>query len=146
MMSMEVGKRAAPSLLYCVKRLELAIKSRFDEMLRDAGVTTPQYTALTVLAQGDGISAAQLARDSFVTPQSVADMLRLLEGRGLIRRAPNPRNGREVLVHITDAGRALLVRFADAEADLERRLVTGLTDGQVREFRTTVTGMWELLR
>ena len=52
----------------------------------DAGITALQYTSLTVLERHDGLSAAQLARDSFVTAQSIADVVRSLENRGLVRR------------------------------------------------------------
>jgi DNA-binding MarR family transcriptional regulator len=70
------------SLLYLIKRTELAVRARLEELLKPAGITALQYTALTVLQRRDGISAAQLARDSFVTAQSMADMVRALERRG----------------------------------------------------------------
>ncbi|SEM56244.1 MarR family winged helix-turn-helix transcriptional regulator [Streptacidiphilus jiangxiensis] len=138
--------RSEPSLLYAAKRLELAIRAHLDDMLRESGVTTMQYTALTVLAHRDGISAAQLARDSFVTPQSMADMLRLLDSRGLISRRPNPESKRELLVHITDEGRELLTTYADAAAAIENRMTDGLSARQVTEFRTAIHAMWEHLR
>ncbi|MCX4538069.1 MarR family winged helix-turn-helix transcriptional regulator [Streptomyces sp. NPDC002596] len=134
-----------PSLLYLVKRLELAIRAQLDEMLRDSGVTTLQYTALTVLAHRDGISAAQLARDSFVTPQSMADMLRLLDNCGLIRREPNPQSKREVLVHISDAGRAFLRDYAAPVAELEDRVLEGLTPAEAAAFRSALQTGWQRL-
>jgi len=135
-----------PSLLYAVKQLELVVRARLDDMLRGSGVTTPQYTALTVLAHRDGISAAQLARDSFVTPQSMAEMLRLLERRGLVRRSPNPASRRELRVHLTDEGRALMASYDDALAALERELTEGLTAAEVAAFRRTVATLWDSAR
>lgn len=102
-----------PSLLYLVKQLELAVRARLDELVRSAGITALQYTALTVLERHDGLSAAQLARDSFVTAQSMADMVRALESRGLIRRERNAGNRRELLIRLTPEGRALLAAVAD---------------------------------
>lgn len=136
---------ASPSLLYVVKRLELAIRARLDDMLKGSGVTTVQYTALTVLAHRDGISIAQLARDSFVTPQAMADMLRALESREMIRREPNPRSRRELLVHLTDTGRELLRTYADAAAELEERMLAGLGDAEVAAFRKALTSSWHAL-
>ena len=139
-------QRSEPSLLYAAKRLELAIRARLDEMLHECEVTTLQYTALTVLAHQDGISAAQLARDSFVTPQSMGDMLKLLEARHLIHRSPNPASRRELLVYITDEGRALLEKYDDAVAQIERRMADGLSAREVARFREVISGMWERLR
>lgn len=131
--------KAPPSLLYMVKRLELAVRSGLEELVRPAGVTALQYTALTVLDRHDGLSAAQLARDSFVTAQSMADMVRALEGRGLIRRERNPANRRELLIHLTDAGRDLLADLAEPVRRLEERMLGDLTPRQVEQFRQALS-------
>ena len=94
------------SLLYAVKQVELVIRARLDDLLKPAGVTVLQYTALTVLERHDRLSAAELARRSFVTAQSMADMVGSLESRDLIRRERNPRNRRERLIFLTGVGPA----------------------------------------
>ena len=50
------GREPASSLLiYQLKQLELAVRARLDEIVRPAGLTTQQYTALTVLERRDGL-------------------------------------------------------------------------------------------
>ncbi|MBL7620764.1 MarR family transcriptional regulator [Frankia sp. AgB1.8] len=132
-------------MLYSVKRLELAVRAGLDDVLRASGVTTLQYTALTVLERSGEVSAARLARDSFVTPQSMADMLRTLEERGLIRRETNPRNRRESLVQLTAAGSRLLARFAGPVADLERRMTGSLTAAELDQVQASLREMWRAL-
>ncbi|MFF4488102.1 MarR family winged helix-turn-helix transcriptional regulator [Streptomyces sp. NPDC001544] len=139
------GTRIRPSLLYMVKQVELVVRARLDELVKPAGITALQYTALTVLERHDGLSAAQLARDSFVTAQSMADLVRSLEGRGLVRRERNPRNRRELLILLTDAGRELLAGFADPVRELEERMVSGLTAGQEEQFRQALAKTWQAL-
>ncbi|MEV0181659.1 MarR family transcriptional regulator [Streptomyces sp. NPDC050625] len=129
------GEETGPSLLYLLKRAELVVRARLEELLRPAGITALQYTALTVLERRDGVSAAQLARDSFVTAQSMADMVRALEGRGLIRREPNSRNRREKVILLTDAGRELLAEYAEPARRLEERMVQDLRPDEVEQFR-----------
>ncbi len=73
-------------LLYLVKQVELAIRAHLDTLLRPAGLTALQYTALTVLERHADISSSQLARNSFVTAQSMADIVTALQRRGLIER------------------------------------------------------------
>ncbi|WP_327417326.1 MarR family winged helix-turn-helix transcriptional regulator [Streptomyces sp. NBC_01233] len=133
------------SLLYLVKRTELAVRARLEELLKPAGITALQYTALTVLERHDGISAAQLARDSFVTAQSMADMVRALESRGLIHREPNPANRRERLILLADAGRRLLEEYAEPARGLEGRMVADLTDEEVEQFREALNRTWRSL-
>ncbi|MGW1777660.1 MarR family winged helix-turn-helix transcriptional regulator [Streptomyces sp. NPDC002143] len=137
--------RAPPSLLYMVKQVELVVRSHLDELVKPSGITALQYTALTVLERHDGLSAAQLARDSFVTAQSIADLVRSLEGRGLIRRERNPRNRRELLILLTDEGRELLDRHAGPVRELEERMVRALTAHQSEQFRTALSKAWHAL-
>lgn len=124
-----------PSLLYVLKQLELTVRSRLDEILKSAGITALQYTALTVLDHHDGLSPAQLARDSFVTPQSTADLIANLERRNLVRRDRNPHNRRELVVSLTSAGRRLLAEYATAVGDLERDMTAHLNPNDVERFR-----------
>lgn len=137
--------KASPSLLYMVKQVELVVRSHLDELVKPSGITALQYTALTVLERHDGLSAAQLARDSFVTAQSTADLVRSLEGRGLVRRERNPRNRRELLILLTDAGRELLARHEGPVRELEERMVRDLTTHQTEQFRQALTRSWHAL-
>ncbi|MDL5205516.1 MarR family transcriptional regulator [Streptomyces sp. ALI-76-A] len=137
--------KAAPSLLYMVKQVELVVRSHLDELVKPSGITALQYTALTVLERHDGLSAAQLARDSFVTAQSIADLVRSLENRGLVRRERNPRNRRELLILLTDTGRELLARHAEPVRELEERMVRDLTPHQTQQLRQALTQAWHAL-
>ncbi|MFD5626676.1 MULTISPECIES: MarR family winged helix-turn-helix transcriptional regulator [unclassified Streptomyces] len=137
--------KASPSLLYMVKRVELVVRSHLDELVRPEGITALQYTSLTVLERHDGLPAAQLARDSFVTAQSVADVVRALENRGLVRRERNPGNRRELLIHLTDEGRDLLARFAVPVRELEERMVRDLTPHQTDQLRQALSRAWHAL-
>lgn len=134
-----------PSLLYAVKRLELIIRAHLDEMLTHSGVTTLQYTALTVLEHRDGISAAQLARDSFVTPQAMADMLRALEQRRLISRSANPASRRERLVYLTLEGRQLLADYASSAESIAQQMISSLTPHEAAVFRRSLASAWAAL-
>jgi DNA-binding MarR family transcriptional regulator len=131
-----------PSLLYLVKQLELSVRARLNDLVRPAGVTALQYTALTVLERHDGLSTAKLARDSFVTAQAMADMIATLEGRGLIRRERNPDNRRELLIYLTGAGKALLAELAEPVRRLEERMV-GEVDPD--DLRQALTSAWRAL-
>ncbi|WP_329223092.1 MarR family transcriptional regulator [Streptomyces sp. NBC_01485] len=128
-----------------VKQVELVARSHLDELVKPSGITALQYTALTVLERHDGLSAAQLARDSFVTAQSIADLVRTLERRGLIRRVRNPRNRRELLILLTEEGRELLDRHAEPVRELEQRMVRELTPHQTEQLRTALSKAWHAL-
>ena len=139
---MPYSRSMSASLLYLVKQLELSVRARLNDLVRPAGITALQYTALTVLERHDGLTTAKLARDSFVTAQTMADMVATLEGRGLIRRERNPGNRRELHIYLTDEGAALLADLAGPVARLEERLVR---DIDPEAFRHILTSAWQSL-
>jgi DNA-binding MarR family transcriptional regulator len=127
--------RPEPMLLYLVKQVELAIRAHLDDLLRPSGLTALQYTALTVLERHRDMSSAQLARNSFVTAQSMADMITALEGRGLIERHRDRSDRRRLVVALTAGGRDLLDRYRDQVNALEEQMVGGLTKAQTASLR-----------
>jgi DNA-binding MarR family transcriptional regulator len=124
-----------PMFMYLVKQLELAIRSRLDDIIRPSGLTALQYTALTVLERHPDMSTAQLARNSFVTSQSMADMITNLESRGLIQRNRDQADRRRLVVALTPEGRQLLDRNRDAVTEMEAQMVAGLTHTQITRLR-----------
>ena len=125
----------APLTLYLVKRLELVIRALLDDALRPLGLTTLQYTALSVLEASGALSSAQLARRSFLRPQTMHEMVLALEKRGLIARTPKAGNKRVLLAGLTDAGRGLLADCAPPVAEVEQALLAGMSPGQRATFR-----------
>ncbi|WP_405767245.1 MarR family winged helix-turn-helix transcriptional regulator [Streptomyces sp. NBC_01538] len=124
-----------PLTIYLVKQLELAIRSFMDEALRPFGLTTFQYTALTVLQHRGTLSSAQLARRSFVRPQTMHEIVRSLEERGLIERAHAPGNRRTMEARLTREGKELLAACAPAVQKLEDRLLHGMPEKRRSAFR-----------
>lgn len=109
-------------LVYQFVRAEHELRVVLDNALRDFGVTLTQWTVLTLLLHEPGLSAADLARRSFISQQGVAGILARLERAGLVARTPHPTHGRIVAVTITSAGRALVTYGDEQVAALEARL------------------------
>jgi DNA-binding MarR family transcriptional regulator len=129
---------AGPGLLYLVKQLELAVRARLDEVLRPVSLTPLQYTALTVLERRSGLTTAELARNSFVTDQAMADMVVALERRGFIVREGDPRDRRRRVIGLTGPGSAVLDQVRDDVAALEERMVARLNPRDAARFREYV--------
>jgi DNA-binding MarR family transcriptional regulator len=133
-----VTSTSRPSLLYAVKQVELAVRAHLDELLKPSGITALQYTALTVLRRRDGLSSAQLARNSFVTAQSMSDLVTALERRGLITRRRDPANRRRMVISLTDAARELLAEYDEPVQALEERMLSALTARQRDSLRSSL--------
>jgi DNA-binding MarR family transcriptional regulator len=127
-----VGAHARVS--YVIARLDRALRRQIADMVAPHGLTATQYTALSVLRAGKGLSNAQLARRSYVTPQSMIEMLGTLESKGLIQRSPAPDHGRILRTELTAKGRRLLSR-CDEELDrIETDMTSELTPDELASF------------
>lgn len=125
-----------PRVAYLVKSLERALRVRLDEALTPCGVSTPEYTALSVLRERDGLSSAQLARRVCISAQAMNQVVLRLEERGLIRRENEA--GRVLRASLTSAGAALLARCDRATLPVEERLLSGLSRVEIAAFRRTL--------
>ncbi|MFK0159478.1 MarR family winged helix-turn-helix transcriptional regulator [Streptomyces sp. NPDC090499] len=80
---------------------------RTEKALRPLGLTTAQHNALMHVARTPGISSADIARRTGITPQSMGAAVNALVERGLLERRQHPTSRRVVQLGITEAGEAL---------------------------------------
>jgi DNA-binding MarR family transcriptional regulator len=89
------------------------------------GLTWSQGAVVTRLESAGGMTSAELARAEGVRPQSMSATVAMLEAEGLVRRAPDPTDGRRVVLTLTDAGRAARTQ---ARAVKQKWLAAALQD------------------
>lgn len=100
--------------------------------LRQVGVpgelTVPETSALARLDRNGPATSSELARVEQISPQSMGATLSALEARGLVTRDPDARDGRRIVLSVTEAGRQLLRDKRDARTEhLARALAAGFT-------------------
>jgi DNA-binding MarR family transcriptional regulator len=132
------SEAAEPTLLYLMKQVELAVRARLDDMVRPAGLTALQYTAMTVLERHPDLTASQLARRSFVTAQTMADMVTSLLDRGLIERHRDQADRRRLVLALRRPGRVLLDEYRPKVEALEAEMLSGLTTTEAVALRRAV--------
>ena len=92
--------------------LRLAVM-RFSRRLRnqrvDTTVTLTHLAALSTLKRNGPMSPGELAAHERVQPPSMTRVVVALEAQGLVTRTPHPTDGRQVVVHLTERGRELVL-------------------------------------
>jgi DNA-binding MarR family transcriptional regulator len=120
-----------PRVSYVVARLERAVRQGINERLRPYGLTTLQYTTLSVLgARRDGLSNAQLARRSFMTPQAMGEVIEALEAAGFVKRNRHPNHRRVFPATMTAKGRRVLSACDDAVGEMEEEMLRDLSPSE----------------
>ena len=115
---------------YLLKRAQTALHAALAAALRGPGASVAQYAVLTALDEEPGLSNADLARRAFVTPQTMNEVLRELEGKHWVTRHPHPGHGRILQASLTLPGRAALAACHQAVGAIEEQMLTRLSPAQ----------------
>jgi MarR family transcriptional regulator, organic hydroperoxide resistance regulator len=103
--------------------LDHALQSASKRMEGRIGVTGPQRLVVRILGRYPGISAGEVSALLHLHPSTLTGVLKRLAVRGLVRRRPDPSDGRRVLLELTARGRTLdASRGGTIEAAVRRAL------------------------
>ncbi len=136
------GKRGPEGHLgYLVRQASVALRGAMDRTLADLGLTTPQFAVLTMIASYPGISGADLARLTFLTPQTINVIVRNLERNGAIAKTAHAGHGRILQLKPTLRGRALLRRSRARVGAIESAMGALLRRREERVVRRWLSDM-----
>jgi DNA-binding MarR family transcriptional regulator len=124
---------------YVLKKVQSALRGQLDQTLAARGLTTPQYAALAELESEPGISNAELARRSFVTPQTMIRIVENLATLGLLSRQPHPTHGRVIKTELTAKGKRLIASCHQGVLEVEQRMCKPLTAVERRQLLGLLT-------
>ncbi len=94
-------------LCFAVYSAAHALNRTYKPLLEPYGLTYPQYIALMTLWQEDGRTVKGLGETLGLDSGTLSPLLKRLEAAGYIRRARDRSDERQVLVSLTDKGRAM---------------------------------------
>jgi DNA-binding MarR family transcriptional regulator len=130
---------------YQMKRAQHALRVEMDKALREVGMTTAQYAGLSTLEATPSLSGAELARRSFVTPQTMNAILANLEAAGLVVRRPHPEHGRVLQAYLTEMGEESVARAHGLVEAVERRMLDRLSQDDRRRLLEALRGCVDAL-
>lgn len=130
MPSLKPGPAAEISLVYVIGRLNHGIRKEMRRDLAEWELSVPEFTALSVLKRRSGLSNAQLARRTMVTPQSMIEILAGLESRGLVERSVDPNHGRILRSELTAEGERVVSAALEKIETIQDELLDGVSDDQ----------------
>ena len=108
---------------------------RLRQVHVDGELTLPESSALVRLDRGGPTTPGELAKLEQISPQSMGATLATLEARALVERRPDPRDGRRVVLSVTEAGRDLLLDKRNARTRLlAQALSAGFTPAELRQL------------
>ena len=105
-----------------MQKLRWALECQLE---RDSDLSFIEYHALARLSEEEDrtLRMSELAALTDASLSRLSHLVKRLEARGLVRRQPDPANGRYTNAVLTDAGYAKLVQSAPSHVACVRQLV-----------------------
>ena len=103
-----------------------------ERRVRALGFNIGQLPVLYLLRNGAQMSQKDLAKFAKIEQSSMAQMLARMERDGLIRRTPDPADGRSSLVSLTEAAVAKLPAARQALEEGRDRVLSGFSADEVQ--------------
>ena len=101
--------------------------------LGERGVRTPEHEILANLRREPGITQQVLAARCFSAKSHISALLTLLEGRGWLRREPDPTDARAKRLFLAPQGERIAARTAEVQAAVVAAMVDGETTATLQE-------------
>lgn len=119
------------AVVYRLLRLAAHLRAEVDKVFARAGISSADFAVLANLrraGQPYRLSQRQLAETLRLTGGTISVRIDRLAERGLVRRDPDPQDGRGVQVTLTDHGERLFDAIAPEHLANEERLVAALDE------------------
>lgn len=84
-----------------------ALNRAYKPLLEKLGVTYPQYLVLLALWESDDQSVGEIGAKLLLDSSTLTPLLKRLESAGVVARARNPEDERQVRIRLTEKGRAM---------------------------------------
>lgn len=120
-----------------------AMQRAYAPLLDPHGLTYPQYLVLLTLWAEDGQSVGQIARALQLESNTLTPLLKRIEAQGLVRRSRSAQDERQVIVALTDQGRALQETLRYVPGCIAE--LTGMTQPQLIGLKDAVTALRKTL-
>jgi DNA-binding MarR family transcriptional regulator len=131
------GKRGEEGhLAYLLRQANVALRAHLEREFAAFDVTQAQFAVLTMVAAYPGLSNADLARLSLLTPQTLSVTVANLRRDGLVLSRPHAVHGRIKTLELSESGKAQLARCRTRVNAIEKALAQGLSASEERAVRT----------
>jgi DNA-binding MarR family transcriptional regulator len=99
-------------LCFALYSTSLAMTKLYKPLLEELGLTYPQYLAMLVLWEQDGLTVSELGERLYLDSGTLTPLLKRMEAAGLVSRIRAVEDERRVHITLTAAGRKLKARAA----------------------------------
>jgi DNA-binding MarR family transcriptional regulator len=127
------------SAMHMLHRASQCAGDLFTEEVDSDALTPRQFAVLLTISQEEGLSQTDLVDRTGIDRSTLADIIRRMQKKGLIRRRRTKTDARVYAVKMTDEGAAALRSAQPAVFEADARLLAALPKTRREEFLASLS-------
>lgn len=134
----ECSVTSESSALHLLHRAGQCAGDIFNQRMKTIGLTPRQYMILKTVALHEGLNQTDLVERTGVDRSTLADIIRRMLTKGLLKRRRMTHDARAYSVSTTQRGREILEQVMPVASDADQRILSALPAEQRESFLDTL--------
>ena len=128
-------------IAYLLAQANRQVHLKLDEEFRDEGVPVEQWRILKLLAEQNGRSMSDLTQVALLNHPTLTKMIDRMVSDALVYRRSDPKDGRKVVIFVSERGRALNERLSRRANLRQAEIVEGYGDRETEELKRLLSAL-----
>lgn len=126
-------------LYFLINTVAHRLRTRADEaLLKSAGLTVSQVTALRVIVDEKAVSPGEIARGLGYRKSAMTEMINRLVDAGFITKTRSPTDARAVILKPTERGKKAITKLVDGFSEIDAHVSSALEPEQIEQMTQTL--------
>ena len=134
---------AISEIMQSLRQIFRAIQDYSQEVSKQFGITGPQLWALKIISTDGRLSLGELTKKMYLHPSTVSGVVDRLEKKGYVARDRGREDRRVVTVHLTPEGKKLVKK---APNPIQGKMVYGLRKLEQRKLNSIYDSVQRLVQ
>jgi len=113
-----------------LRKIDHIIRLKGREILSDFNITIPQFTALQILINNQGMTIGELSQKMALACSTITDLIDRMERNGLVIRKKDENDKRVVRIEVLSKGHEIVDKVLEKRIDYLNTKMKSLTEEQ----------------
>lgn len=142
---MERNNDISEAILIALRRIIRAVDQHSRKLVSSHGLTGPQALLLTEIVRSAPLTGSELASRVSLSQATVTDVVKRLEGRGLLIKERSESDKRRINLHATEEGAALVRQSVPLLQERFQQRLDSLQDWERMQLLSSLQRIAELM-
>jgi len=133
------------AILIALRRIIRAVDRHSRNLVSSHGLTGPQALLLTEIVRGGALTGSELASRVSLSQATVTDVVKRLEGRGLLTKERSEADKRRIILQATEEGALLVRQSVPLLQERFQHRLTSLQDWEQMQLLSSLQRIAELM-